>query len=173
LRVLTVLFALTSLGASLAQAKPEIPECLSGREQLEVDNEQVIKWKASTRNQFKARAHVRGRVVKRYQERPSHLHFSIELEDGSGDRLEVIYNKAFGDCPTPASGQVVVACGDYITSNAPTDRYPASPDGAIIHWVHMSPNLREHEHGYLLVNGTVCGLEEPNDRPRSRSSRGR
>jgi hypothetical protein len=58
------------------------------------------------------------------------------------DMIEVIYSLAFGPAPhVPAVGAHMVACGDYITSNKDA-KYPASPDGAVIHWIHRSKNPR-------------------------------
>jgi hypothetical protein len=69
----------------------------------------------------------------------------------------VIYNEQFGAVPATRAGDQFEACGDYITSNAPSGQYPASPDGAIVHWIHQSPNPKSHDSGYLIVNGVVCG----------------
>jgi hypothetical protein len=56
-----------------------------------------------------------------------------------------------------SAGAQIEACGDYITSNAPSGHFPASPDGAIVHWVHQSPNPKSHDSGFIVVNGVVCG----------------
>ena len=77
------------------------------------------------------------------------------------DTIEVIYNNQFGAMPRLAPGQIVEACGDYITSNRPNGHYPASPDGAILHWVHFNPADQGHEDGYVVVDGRLTGQTPP------------
>lgn len=139
-----------------AFADEPIPDCLAKGKRLGVNNAQVRKWKATTRTQFLARAHVSGRVTRLYPTRTGHAHFQMELE--GGETLEVVYSLAFGNLPKKIPlGTDVEACGDYITSNAPTSKYPTpSPDGALIHWIHRSDS-RSHESGYLALDGRVFG----------------
>ena len=128
------------------------------------NNSQVLDWKAASKNQFGGRGHVQGHVVRVYPDRNGHNHFAIQIGPKDTDTLEVVYNQQFGAVPTPTVGIQVEACGDYITSVAPSPgpggvTYPASPDGALIHWVHMAPARSGHNSGYLVVGGVVTGLE--------------
>lgn len=133
-----------------------------------INNDQVLKWKESTPNQFKARAHVMGRIVNTLLDRQSHLHIEIDLNDGPqvarNEHLEVIYNKKFGGVPPYRAGMILQACGDYITATKSTGSYKPSPVGAIIHWVHMSPDPQRHAGGFLAIDGQVTGQVNPNDR---------
>lgn len=134
------------------------PPCLDTKGRvLPIDNDQVIDWKNSTPNQFKGRAHVSGPVVLVYPDKNDHSHFLIQIGKDENDTLEVIYNINFGELPALTDGDQVEACGDYITSNAPYQRYPASPAGAIIHWIHRAPNPKKHPHGFLTINDHVYG----------------
>jgi hypothetical protein len=134
-----------------------VPECLSEGRDLPIDNEQVLEWKHSTANQFLARAHVEGTVSHVFNDHSDHEHFLINIGSSPDDTLEVIYNEDFGTVPQPYVGMRVEACGDYITSTEQTGQYPASPAGAIIHWVHVNPRGRGHDSGFLVMNGQVCG----------------
>lgn len=113
--------------------------------------------KQSTPNQYLARAHVEGVVRQIYPEKNGHTHFEIALGPNPGDTLEVIYNSSFGSLPELDVGLKVEACGDYITSYASTHMYPASPDGAIIHWVHGNPSGHGHPSGFLVIEGVLYG----------------
>gem|GEM_PF-567094 len=136
----------------------EAPDCHDdNRRSLQVDNGQVVTWKAKTPNQFKARAYVQGEVVRLFPERNSHDHFEIQIGPNPKDVLEVIYNKSFGDLRDVRPGMTVAACGDYITSTAQSGPYPASPSGAIIHWVHFNPREGGHPHGFLIIDGELFG----------------
>ncbi len=145
---------------------------------LPINNEQVLKWKVDSQNQYLDRARVQGPIVRIYPDRSSHYHFAISLtgsNDPNGkDTIEVIYNLSFGSEVKPRLGQMVEACGDYITSNAPSDggngrTYPASPDGAIIHWVHLAPPSSKHHSGYLVINGVLTGQGSGNRRRHTES----
>ena len=131
------------------------PVCLSSHQPIPVDNQEVLGWKTGTANLFLARSHVQGRVTRVYPDRNGHNHFAIQIGPGPSDTLEVIYNSSFGQLPNIRPGMSVEACGDYITSNAPA-QYPASPDGAIIHWVHRNPR-GGHDSGFLVINGSLYG----------------
>lgn len=151
-----------SLAFILNASASEIPPpCLDSGKKLPVLNEQVHHWKNTTQNQFLARARVHGVLSKIYTEEGSHAHFQIEFDDGldnrADDTLEVIYNLDFGKLPPLAVGMEIEACGDYITSTVSTNRYPASPDGAIIHWIHKNPRGTGHESGYLEIDGRTYG----------------
>jgi hypothetical protein len=168
----------TSLSISWsAEAKvEELPKCVGKSGQaLSIDNARVLKLKFSTPNQFLERARVEGRVVRLFPSRPEHAHFEIQIGPNAKDTLEVVFNLDFGR-PQPKVGDDVEACGDYITSNAPTERYQASPSGAIIHWVHENSRGGGHPDGYIVMNDRfmhgfgrtpieVDGSEEPENMP--------
>ena len=80
----------------------------------------------------------------------------VAVRGPAATTVEVIYNEAFGQMPTLNPGAIIEACGDFITAKSQSGPYPASPDGAIVHWVHKAPNAR-HESGYVVVDGVVCG----------------
>lgn len=129
---------------------------------LGVNNDQVLEWKAHTANTFTARGHVTGRVVKIYPDRNGHEHFAIQIGPRADDTVEIVYNQHFGPVPEPRIGMPVEACGDYITSTAPSPGpngqvYPASPDKALIHWLHFAPRRSGHHSGYLMINGVLTG----------------
>jgi hypothetical protein len=97
-------------------------------------------------------------ISREYPSKKSHEHFEVVFQSGKvNDNIEIIYNTQFGQLPPIRPGSQIAICGDYITSNAPTSQYQASPDGAIIHWVHRSNNPRKHATGYLVVNGSLYG----------------
>jgi len=146
-------FLATLFGAAAAQAKlGEIPKCegKSG-EALAIDNERVLRFKLTTPNQFLERARVEGRVVRILSSRPAHDHFEIQIGSKPQDTLEVVFNRDFGS-PQAKVGDEVEACGDYITSNAPTPKYQPSPSGAIIHWVHENSRGGAHPDGFVVTN---------------------
>jgi hypothetical protein len=139
-------------------ASANAPECAGDNSRaLPVDNAQVLTWKARTPNQFKARAFVRGPIVRVFPDRNDHNHFEIKIGPSEKDVLEVIYNNAFGDLRDTREGMSVEACGDYITSIAQSGPYPPSPSGAIIHWVHFNPREGGHPHGFLVIDGELFG----------------
>ncbi len=135
-----------------------IPECLVKKGQpLAINNDQVLNWIETTKNQYQDRGHVKGTLVKAYSDKTHHHHWQVQIGVAQADTIEVIYNEDFGGVPSTVKvGSMIEACGDYITSNAQSGPYPPSPDGAIVHWVHMSPNPN-HLSGFLVVDGTVCG----------------
>jgi hypothetical protein len=162
-----------------AEAKlSELPKCEDKKGQaLPIDNARVLTLKAVTPNQFLERARVEGRVVRILGSRPSHAHFEIQIGPRPQDTLEVVFNLDFGR-PQPKVGDDVEACGDYITSNAPTPRYQPSPSGAIIHWVHENSRGGAHPDGYIVMNDRfmhgfgrqpieVDGSDEPNNLPQA------
>ncbi len=137
-------------------------DCLDqGKKVLPVDDGRVINLKVSTPNQFLARAHVEGKITNIFSDHNGHNHFEINIGPNEKDRLEVIYNQSFGSLDTLTIGMDVEACGDFINSNAPTAQYPASPAGAIIHWVHFSNNTAKHLSGFLIIDGVIRG-QNPN-----------
>lgn len=143
--------AISIATANPLQGGPLDETCLNHGSPLPIINAQVLQWKASTPNAFLARARISGVVDQLFQDHSGHRHFSLKIGPQPGDHVEVIYNLAFGPLPTPVVGERAEACGDYITSNAQTGNFPASPDGGIIHWVHRSP--QGHEPGYVILNG--------------------
>lgn len=179
--LLALLLALTS-GEAFARKNPwnpnpgqqptkpateNLPECLDKQRQAirGNSNEDVIRWKSTQKNQYLDRALVTGKFVRLLNNKTSHLHFDMELDarpDGSNptsNHLEVVYNREFGEIPNIREGAVVVACGDFINSFAQAGRYPPSPVGAIIHWVHKSNNVPKHSHGFVAIDGVVYGDE--------------
>ena len=145
----------TFLTFGIAQA--EQVECLSGGQSLGVNNNSVLNWKVSTNNQYRNRAHIVGTLLKQYPDKNGHDHFEIQIGAQAQQTIEVIYNEDFGTIPQVQPGAKFEACGDYITSNAQSGAYPASPDGAIVHWVHLSPELGRHDSGFLIINGELYG----------------
>ena len=108
-----------------------------------------------------------GIVVKTLPARNGHVHFIISIGKNmdsqsicNSDTLEVVYNSEFGAI-NPAvdirPGQHVQACGDYITSIKPTQRYPVSLACGIIHWVHQNLRPDGHKDGYLFIEGKFYG----------------
>jgi hypothetical protein len=157
---LTGLLYLSIACAMVAQAADEIPPCMEKGKPIPVDNQEVLTWKSSTPNNFKQRAYVKGKVLQAYPDHSGHEHFQLQIgPDPENDTIEVIYNKKFGDVPAPTPGMKVKACGDYITSTSQTSGFPVSPDGAIIHWVHMNPKNQGHAHGFMVMDGDLIGYD--------------
>ena len=150
------------------------PDCVGDdNRKLGIDNGQVLTWKAKTPNQFKARALVQGEIVRVFPDHNGHNHFEIKIGPNPKDVLEVIYNHAFGELRDTRVGMTVQACGDYITSVAQSGPYPASPSGAIIHWVHFNPREGGHPHGFLVIDGELFGDDVENaERRDNRDGRG-
>jgi len=156
--MVTQFLILSLVGGFTSTALAQGIQCLddSGRA-IPVSNNQVLQWKSTTSNQFLARSHVKGVVMDVYPDHTGHNHFAIDLDSNPRDGLEVVYNTSFGALPAIRVGMTVEACGDYITSNDATSEYPASPMGAIIHWVHRNPSPQGHKSGFLIINGQVYG----------------
>lgn len=153
--------ALLAFTGSFAQAGDPDTQCQAYGRPLAVNNQQVLHWKRTTPNQFKERANVQGRVVRIFPDRNGHDHFEIQIGSQRGDVIELVYNQDFGILPDRIMpGMEVQACGDYITSTAQSGPYPPSPSGAIVHWLHVNPRGNGHEHGFLMIQGTVFGLYE-------------
>ncbi len=143
------------------------PDCLDNDGAvIPVINEQVVAWKTSTPNSYRARAHILGSLIRHYPDHSGHHHLEVSLGANSQSTIEVIYNEDFGAIPDYQPGSVIEACGDYITAMAQAGPYPPSPDGAIIHWVHRSPNLNKHPSGYLTIDGVICGNNAENAGPK-------
>jgi hypothetical protein len=174
--VLVSLFLISQLSV----AQDAIPNCPAQRLRQEnggnpgslpINNDQVLGWKRQAVNQDLHRGHVQGSVVRVYPDRNGHEHFAIQVGPSNSDTIEVIYNQDFGAVPDVKVGMPVEACGDYITSVGPSPGpngqvYPASPDGALIHWVHMAPSSSGHHSGFLMINGTLTGQDTQHAPPR-------
>lgn len=161
---LTLILGLLPAFPALADS---LPECLDQfGKPLPVDNDTVLRWKGSTPNEFVARAHIEGIIVENEDvwNRNGHDHFVIELSGMKGTgQIEVVYSEDFGPLPTPQAGMEVEACGDYITATSPggpQGQYPASPVGAIIHWVHRNPRPGGHPSGFLALDHALYGYGE-------------
>jgi len=149
--VLGMLFSLP------AHAYTTPPACLDDNGSvIAVIDDQVVQWKTSEPNGQLLRAHISGPIVKLYPNQSGHAHFSVKIGTGPKDTLEVIYNLSFGAIAHVAVGMQVEACGDFINSYAPENGYQASPDGAIIHWIHKSDS-QSHKGGFLEINGVLYG----------------
>lgn len=141
--------------SSFAQAK--VPACLDNKVRMDFNEGQVLAWKDVTEKKFSARAFVRGILVSVMEDRQKHIHFEVDLDKDlatQDDRIEVIYNLKFGPLPSFQEGDAMVICGDYVTD-------PYSAHKAVIHWLHAAPKKSNHDHGYLMINDTVAGLEVP------------
>jgi hypothetical protein len=167
--VLSILLSVVLVSFPSAHAfldRVEMPVCLDGDQQLPIDNDRVLKYKTNTKNQFQARGFIEGTVIAAPEVMNKHDHFAISIGSGPKDTIEVIYNNnpEFGPMPKVEPGDQIVVCGDYITSYAKSGRYEASPEGAIIHWVHYNPGNRDnvHEHGFIYFSGdqTLVGFDD-------------
>ena len=180
----SVLFILSQFSASVGYANPrfQFPEtfsqflnlsnlseapvlpgnlqCLNNQhESLAYNNNQVMKWKSSTKDQYLDRGFVSGVISNLLPDHTQHTHFGLNIDQNAGSDIEVIYNDEFGALPDLKVGTTVVACGDYITVSK-NARMP-SPYGAIIHWVHYNPGNRDggrHPSGFLIINGKPYGI---------------
>lgn len=177
---LYVLAVVCVLGfASAAEAKKQwvdvpaveeasnLPTCLDrNRQAIRGDNnDEVLRWKETSKNQYKDRALIKGVLVGITLDRKSHLQLEVNLSGDENSRdvrnhIEIIYNKSFGEVGQVTAGMPVVACGDYITSNEQSGPYKPSPMGAILHWVHKSNTPDRHAHGFLSINGKLFGFED-------------
>jgi hypothetical protein len=158
---------LVLLVTTAAFAEDPIPPCpdLDGSA-LPVMNEPVAQWKHTQPNQWRHRARLQGYVDMIYRDRNGHQHFGMQIDRNNADAIEVIYNEDFGPLPELHAGMRIEACGDFIVSTRPSHNYPASPLGAIIHWVHMNPDNRGHPPGYLWIEGTLCGQDPTHAGPK-------
>jgi hypothetical protein len=138
-------------------AQAQTVSCLSHGSPLAINNTDILNWKATSRNQFRSRAHLSGTFIKRYADQTGHEHFEVQIGSQSSDTIEIIYNQEFGSIPAINPRAVIEACGDYITANASVGGYKASPDGAIVHWVHQSTNPSGHDSGFVMVDGKIYG----------------
>ena len=135
----------------------QVPACDTPSGPIGVNNGQVLNWKQTTQNEYRSRGHIQGTLVKIFPDVTGHHHFSVQIGSQPTDLIEVIYNEDFGGVPPVQEGSQIEACGDYITATQDSGGYPPSPDGAILHWVHMSPDLARHPSGFLIIDGVLCG----------------
>jgi hypothetical protein len=142
------LFSVAAWGAA--------PPCMSGGRELGLDNNQALSLKKTAPLGQTLRAHVAGQVTRVFSDHSNHAHFEIMIGNAATDTLEVVYSEDFGALPDPSIGAQVETCGDFINSNAPFKSYPASPSGAIIHWVHRSDSA-SHDSGYVMLDNVVYG----------------
>lgn len=147
-----VLLAAWTLGGPALARDQQLPNCQGAQE---VDNERVQGWVESAENGFQSRGHIFGKIVEVYDDRTGHKHFAVQIGEVRDDAVEVIYNEEFGDLPELEIGMEVEACGDFIQSNEDTRRYRASPEDAILHWVHRSTG--NHPSGYVAIDGVLYG----------------
>lgn len=142
----------------------QMPACLDGPDEMRIDNQRVLDMKHSTKNQYHDRGFVQGIVAVSPNQKNDHDHFVIKIGPNVSDTIEIVYNRVFGSMPNMNEGDPIVVCGDYITSNAKAGGYDASPEGAIIHWVHFNPGSRQssahHEHGFIMVGTNLAGFDE-------------
>lgn len=155
-------FLVPSAHAYLPNAK--MPVCLDGPNEMRIDNARVLKFKATTKNQYLDRGFVEGRVLETPDVQNDHDHFVISIGPGKRDTLEIVYNTEFGAMPPMKIGDPIVVCGDYITSIAKAGGYDASSEGAIMHWIHFNPGTRSsssrHEHGFVMLGSNLVGFDE-------------
>ena len=130
--------------------------CMDHGNTLSVDNEQALQWKAQQQSGFQSRVLISGTVDEVFPDETGHRHFSLKIGPNPEDHIEVIYNESFGAMPLPVQGDPAEACGDYIVATQSNGGYTPSPDGALVHWVHRSPN-GNHDSGFVVLNGTVYG----------------
>ena len=164
--VKSILFLLVLNSVALADRRnqgnetpTQVPTCLGVHdEKLDLNPADVMEWKHSSKNQYHNRGHLKGNITKLYDSKNGHRHFEITFnDDRTQDTIEIIYNEDFGQLPQLELGESVEACGDYITSTAPSGPYPASPNGAILHWVHNNPSGKGHPPGYLVISNVLYG----------------
>jgi hypothetical protein len=156
--VLSFLFLVQSALAKIA------PECIGEEGQaIPIDNSTPISWKIKEANGWQTRSHIDGYFVAVTNDGNSHFKFTIQIGPDKNDLIEVVYNKEFGQYPAVFPGMKVEACGDFINAFAQFGRYPPSPAGAIIHWVHKNPKYSpgKHEHGYLVMDQVLVGYQNP------------
>jgi len=130
--------------------------CMDHGQALEVNNDQALQWRDQKPSGFHARGFISGTVDEVFPDHSGHRHFSLKIGPNAEDHIEIVYQQEFGYMPLPSVGDSAEACGDYIVATRSNGRYPPSPDGALVHWVHRSDNDR-HDDGFVVLNGTVYG----------------
>jgi hypothetical protein len=159
---LTALFSTTVfLALSYAALADTAPVCISGSQVLSVDNALAVQRKEDHDqypNGTTYRGNISGVITKLYADQTCHTHFEIALDGTPSTTIEVIYDQGFGSTPKPAIGMSVQACGDFIISYSKENGYAASPDGALIHWIHAT-DTSKHDAGFLILGDTLCGQD--------------
>lgn len=157
----SVLLVLVSLVSAVsAFAADTIPQCFAGKTAIEINNEQILHFKVTQPNQALTRGNIVGVITRTFPDKNGHTHFEINVGQKATDVVEVIFNDEFGPVNIELKqGMRVQACGDFINSSKPAKQYPASPSGAIIHWLHLNPKNQGHEHGYLWIEGKLFGYD--------------
>ncbi len=154
--VVALIFGAGLSPSALGQSFPN-QHCYSGSDIIEIDNEQVVFWKKAEKNQFRARAHVYGKVSRVFGVRGGdHVHFEIQIGPATRDVLEVVYNTEFGRIQV-APGMDAQVCGDFINAFERNGYYSASPSGAIIHWVHERRGASTHDEGFVILEDHLFG----------------
>lgn len=151
-KALFLFLALNLLAASLWAA--ELPACKAKNTLLDFNNEQVIAWRDQGNRKITYRAFIKGTIVAMTENDHGHVHFEVDLDKDlstTHDRIEVVYNIEFGDMPDYRPGDELIACGDFVV-----DSY--SPQGGVVHWLHLNPKNNGHENGYLVIDGNLTGL---------------
>ena len=150
-------------GGSIPNPTPVSPSnptgsqiCMDHGQQLDFNNEQALQWRSEKASGFQSRAFISGTVDQVFKDQTGHRHFSVKVGPNPQDHIEIIYNLSFGQMPVPKVGDSAEACGDYIVATKSNGGYPPSPDGALLHWVHKSPN-HGHDDGFVVLNGSVYG----------------
>lgn len=161
-RIYSTVLTVVLVGSASVAALAAPPACMDGQRPLSLNNRQVVEWKRSVPNQWKSRGFVEGLVLAARPDHSGHDHFILQIgPDARRDVVEIVYNQEFGALPPIQPRMQVIACGDFINSKAPAGHYPASPAGAIIHWVHFNPRNHGHEHGFLMIDGVLYGNHAP------------
>lgn len=131
--------------------------CMSHGQVLPLMNTQALQWKTTQRSGYHSRVLISGTVDQVFPDQTGHHHFSVKIGPNPNDHIEVIFNEGFGSMPDVRVGDSAEACGDYIVATSSNGGYPPSPDGALVHWVHKSPNPSQHDDGFVILNGTMYG----------------
>jgi hypothetical protein len=144
------------IGLASSQAFAD-PPCLYNNQALSFNNTQVLYWKTATPNGWLGRAYIEGVSLGVFADQTGHAHFLVQIGQTAQQDIEIVYNLQFGALPQIQPGMQVRACGDFINSNAVFNGYPASPAGAIIHWVHENPSQQGHPNGFLIIDNVLYG----------------
>ncbi len=146
LSILLIIFHLQSFAQEVA--------CFDKKKTLSLDNDRAITLKESQNYGFKTRLFLTGTIIQMTENRQGHVHYEVDLDSNLStinDRIEAIFNSQYGELPQIIGGEKVILCGDFIL-----DQY--SPFKAVIHWLHKSPNVKKHDHGFMIINEEVFGL---------------
>jgi hypothetical protein len=137
----------------LAEQVHAAPACMDKKTSLSIENTAPEKYIAFMEKGFKTRLLLKGVIVEQTENRQGHTHFIVDLDNNmstTDDRVEAIYNNEYGDLPTIKGGEEAILCGDFIVD-------PYSPQKAVIHWLHKSPSIKKHDHGFVVINNVLYG----------------